>query len=200
MHQSEEPNDDLVSCIFLGAGGGPSEADCPLQVHTFRCDSGETASILAKQLKSLVHQNRSKLDAIEARLAEKGLLRSSSAASKVGSDGRSLGRSSDDSSELSSPAASKPSLVNLHECLAAELRQKFCQKSPLLLPPKDYDTVHRTKGNLSSVDARRALNPAVVGSSKNPGKPLTGKSENFLLFLYVFDFVHARVKEAKLST
>ena len=36
-------------------------------------------------------------------------------------------------------------------------------KSPILLPPRDYDTVHRQKGNLSNIDTRRCLNQNIVG-------------------------------------
>ena len=43
--------------------------------------------------------------------------------------------------------------------------------APLLLPPRDYDTMHRHKGNLTGIDKRRALNPAIVGGGK-------GKKDN----------------------
>ena len=126
------------------------------------------------------------------RLVEKGLIappalqvkgkaafnRSGSAnsSSKLGSDGRSLGRSSDSSSDLggargnSKAGQQQDKLVSLHESLAAELREKLKSQAvmtsssggekkapstslaasaprhaPLLLPPKDYDTVHRNR-------------------------------------------------------
>ncbi len=101
-----------------------------------------------------------------------------------------MGRCSDSSSELghnnnnnrnnsASPNNQQDKLVSLHESLAAELRQKLkpaqnsnskasaSSKQPLLLPPKDYDTVHRQRGDVGAADRRRALNPAIVGSINN---------------------------------
>jgi hypothetical protein len=34
---------------------------------------------------------------------------------------------------------------------------------PLLLPPKDYDTVHRQRGRLDNIDERRSQNKAIIG-------------------------------------
>jgi hypothetical protein len=46
--------------------------------------------------------------------------------------------------------------AKLYDSLAAELRAKLNGKStPLLLPPKDYDTVHRSKGNFTAMELRR---------------------------------------------
>lgn len=62
-------------------------------------------------------------------------------------------------------------LTTLYDSLAAELREKLGTDSksqahphaPILLPPRDYDTVHRQKGNLGKVDRRRCLNANIVG-------------------------------------
>lgn len=35
--------------------------------------------------------------------------------------------------------------------------------APILLPPRDYDTVHRQKGNLTGIEMRRCLNENIVG-------------------------------------
>lgn len=44
----------------------------------------------------------------------------------------------------------------LFNSLAQELKHKLKAKGgPLLLPPKDYDTICRSKGNLVAVDMRR---------------------------------------------
>ena len=71
--QSDAPNDDVVSCILLVSN---STSDCPLYVHSYRCDSPETAVHLKQQLQILVDkpENKSKFDEIENRLIEKGLL------------------------------------------------------------------------------------------------------------------------------
>eukprot|EP00095_Tigriopus_kingsejongensis_P002150 snap_masked-scaffold248_size238799-processed-gene-0.8 protein:Tk02150 transcript:snap_masked-scaffold248_size238799-processed-gene-0.8-mRNA-1 annotation:"hypothetical protein L798_05970" len=180
VYQSEAPNDDVVSCILLLSTPG---TDCPLFVHSYRCDSSETAAHLKGQLQALIEkpENLAKYDEIEGKLVEKGLLagpsrgndkfkRTGSSSSKIGSDGRSLGRSSDSGgSELNPNAPVHPDkLVTLYDSLAAELREKLNSKgkhAPLLLPPRDYDTMHRSKGNLSHIEARKALNPAIVGET-----------------------------------
>jgi len=36
---------------------------------------------------------------------------------------------------------------------------------PILLPPRDYDTVHRHRGNLAGIEFRRCLNQTIVGAS-----------------------------------
>merc|ERR1719422_2507115 len=89
--------EDVVSAILLIYN--PATA-CPVHVHSYRCDSVETAELLHKQLETLVHRpdNQKKFLEIESRLQEKGLLHrvaSSAGSSKLGSDGRSVGRESD---------------------------------------------------------------------------------------------------------
>ena len=143
-------------------------------------------------------ENIAKFDDIEQRLVEKGLLlpldcgggkggpskfprggSGSNASSKIGSDGRSLGRSSDSGGSELNPSGPPEKLVTLYDSLAAELREKLNggggKHAPLLLPPRDYDTMHRGRGNLTGIDKRRALNPAIVGGGK---KSAGGGSEN----------------------
>lgn len=175
--QGEAPNDDVVSCIYLMS----SLADCPLYVHAYRCDAPDTAEVLKQQLQAFVDrpENRAKYDEIERRLVEKGLLPKfhrvgsvGNASSKMGSDGRSLGRSSDSGgSDLNPTISAHPALpaagggdaklVSLHDSLAAELREKLSKKKaaaagPLLLPPKDYDTMHRGRGNVMKKTANNS--------------------------------------------
>lgn len=50
--------------------------------------------------------------------------------------------------------------------MAAELRAKLNGNGPpLLLPPRDYDTVHRSKGNLAATELRRCRNSLIVGAT-----------------------------------
>lgn len=57
--------------------------------------------------------------------------------------------------------------------MAAELRAKLCKKDvPILLPPRDYDTVHRQKGNLTGIELRRCLNANIVGQNVKNGRRL----------------------------
>ena len=52
-----------------------------------------------------------------------------------------------------------------YDSLAAELREKLGGRQPLLLPPRDYDTMHRSRGNVVGSEERKSLNPRVVGST-----------------------------------
>lgn len=104
--------------------------------------------------------------------------------SSLGSDTGNSTRESEGSEEISgnspisrSPSALKPlpltqqPLPNneLFDSLAAELRAKLNGNGPpLLLPPRDYDTVHRSKGNLTAIELRRCRNQLIVGSNR-PG-------------------------------
>ncbi len=71
--QGDPPDEDVVSCIFLVPNGSSSSSssssDCPLFVNSYRCDSAETAEVLASQLQAMVDrpENRRKYDEIEAR-------------------------------------------------------------------------------------------------------------------------------------
>ena len=49
---------------------------------------------------------------------------------------------------------------------------------PLLLPPKDYDTIRRKQGNLEKVDARRCLNVDIVGESAWTPRPRNSSEES----------------------
>lgn len=58
----------------------------------------------------------------------------------------------------------------MYDSLAAELKEKLGMgtdsksiHAPILLPPRDYDTVHRQKGNLAGIEMRRCLNENIVG-------------------------------------
>jgi len=161
--------DDIVSCILLIYN--PATA-CPVHVHSYRCDSPETAELLHEQLQVLVDrpENQKKFLEIESRLAEKGLLQrnaSSAGSSKLGSDGRSLGRGSDSGAGSDKGSQLNPSdkIATMYDSLAAELREKLGGNQPILLPPRDYDTVHRSKGNILGIEERKSLNPNIVGAA-----------------------------------
>lgn len=54
----------------------------------------------------------------------------------------------------------------IFESLAHELKVKLENKKkvgPILLPPRDYDTIHRTRGNLVGIDERKSTNKLLVG-------------------------------------
>ncbi|KAL0102842.1 hypothetical protein PUN28_018260 [Cardiocondyla obscurior] len=134
----------------------------PVHVHAYRCDSVETAELLGGQLKALA----SHTDNLARVTASEGRIRSN-----LGSDGRSTRES--ESSEGSGELRHDPvQTTTIYESLAAELRAKLGRGNsgdndvgPILLPPRDYDTVHRHRGNLAGIEFRRCLNQTIVGGS-----------------------------------
>ncbi|XP_047097908.1 zinc finger protein 503 [Schistocerca piceifrons] len=98
-----------------------------------------------------------------------------------GSDGRSSSTRESDSSGSSGQGQDR--IASLYDSLAAELRAKLgsgggagggvggggAPRAPLLLPPRDYDTVHRARGNMAAVDLRRSA----AASAATPGKDAT---------------------------
>jgi hypothetical protein len=85
--------------------------------------------------------------------------------SSLGSDTGTSTRESECSDENSPTGPLSPVIPSgLFDSLAAELRAKLNGNGPpLLLPPRDYDTVHRSKGNLAAIELRRCQNTCIVG-------------------------------------
>lgn len=174
VHQQE----DLVAYILLLYN---PVSKCPVHVHAFRCDSVETATVLHGQLRVLTERpdNQKKLAEVEARLQAKGLLAQGGARRRLaapGSDGRSTKESESSggsSLERLSSGGHQERIANLYDSLAAELREKLGTGGPILLPPRDYDTVHRQKGDLSTVTTRRCLNTNIVGAGTSGAGPDT---------------------------
>lgn len=85
------------------------------------------------------------------------------------------------------PQAPNPVVVEMYENLAAELKAKLGNPSigPILLPPKDYDTVCRSQGRLVELDKRACTNSLVVGVGKSKkakeGEKPTKKQDNLIL-------------------
>lgn len=70
----------------------------------------------------------------------------------------------------SSNSADDPAAVTqMYESLAAELKAKLGdpKMGPILLPPKDYDTMSRKQGKLTGIELRRSTNPQLVGPAAN---------------------------------
>ncbi|KAH1011819.1 hypothetical protein HUJ04_001106 [Dendroctonus ponderosae] len=154
-------HEDIISCILLLFN---PVTKCPLHVHAYRCDSLETASHLKQQLQILIDrpENQKKMSEIENRL--KPVEKMKKLESSIGSDTGASTRESESSEERFAMENSR--ISSLYDSVAAELRAKLGKKnSPILLPPRDYDTVHRQKGNLTGIELRRCLNANIVGQS-----------------------------------
>lgn len=97
-------------------------------------------------------------------------------------------KSSSGNSSGSSPPPQAPNsvVVEMYENLAAELKAKLGnpETGPILLPPRDYDTVCRSQGRLIELDQRACTNKLVVGVGKlkkiEQATPLK-KSDNLVL-------------------
>ncbi|XP_076255233.1 uncharacterized protein LOC143193136 isoform X1 [Rhynchophorus ferrugineus] len=154
-------HEDIIACILLLFN---PVTKCPLHVHAYRCDSLETASHLKQQLQILIErpENQKKMAEIENRL--KPVEKSKKLESSIGSDtGTSRGESESSEERY---AMENTRISTLYDSVAAELREKLGKKnSPILLPPRDYDTVHRQKGNLTGIELRRCLNANIVGNN-----------------------------------
>lgn len=167
VQQEARPEDEIVSAILLMYN---PLTRCPVHVHTYRCDSSETAAHLREHLSQLVDrpEQQAKLAALESRLAARGLLPASS--SNRGSDGASTGSSTSSGAGGSSgsgrspgvmPPAAGPGMATLYDSLAAELREKLGTRgAPILLPPRDYDTLNRNRGRPH--DSRRNGHPVAA--------------------------------------
>lgn len=169
-------DEDLVAVILLLYN---PVTKWPVHVHVYRCDSVETATLLAGQLQMLVNrpENKKKLSEVESRL------RHTTRPAESSSNGRSHERvstskresppsNSSSESGVCPPAPPGPPghMTTLYDSLAAELKKKLGTGgktsgggAPILLPPRDYDTVHRHRGNLNGIDFRRCMSTNIVG-------------------------------------
>lgn len=153
VHQDE----DLVAVILLLYN---PVTKWPVHVHVYRCDSIETATLLSGQLQMLIDrpENKKKLNEIELRLMKTEPL----------SSRNERKRESPPSSSSESGVPVAGNMTTLYDSLAAELKKKLgtggkTGGAPILLPPRDYDTVHRHRGNLNGIDFRRCMSSNIVG-------------------------------------
>lgn len=169
--------DDIVACIYLGYVPRTKKY---VHVHVYRFDTAETAAQYVKLLNNIITMYAERTKEIELSLASKGLIHDPRL---IESDGLSDPRtdSAADSgastySENSFPDMEdiEPDLQSLKETLAYdnvtdELKQRLSMSkkegAPILLPPKDYDTISRARGNLESIEKRKCLNETIVGNS-----------------------------------
>lgn len=149
VSQGQPPEDDIVSVILLIYN---PITKCPVHLHSYRCDSVETADLLRHQLQSLANMpdNIKKIRDLEDRLQSQGLVASKARLLKScdtgigGSHGDLLGSHSCSSSSSSSSESDNTDeseritattnarkdpeeerIARLYDSLAAELRHKL---------------------------------------------------------------------------
>lgn len=174
VHQDE----DLVAVILLLYN---PVTKWPVHVHVYRCDTVETATLLSTQLRMLVDrpENKKKLNDIESRLQQsKSETHSSSVRNdrKRESPPHSPHRRQPPLSPSDSGVPGPGHVTTLYDSLAAELKKKLGTGGktggvPILLPPRDYDTVHRHRGNLNGIDFRRCMSANIVGVNSSGARP-----------------------------
>lgn len=197
--QALEPNNDVVACTYLGFNPKTSSY---VHAHVYRCDSPHTARTFVHHLHSIISlpEHRKRLEKIERDLLSKNAIdvpyppydavpsglhgrfnpnpgsrnpRLESSATSTGSNERSPTGSDDLDADLVSLKDVMP-----FDSIADELKLRLNMKAaPILLPPADYDTVSRARGNLEEAQKRRSRNPIIVGDGvMEKSDPQTGST------------------------
>uniref|UniRef100_A0A0B7AS73 PID domain-containing protein n=2 Tax=Arion vulgaris TaxID=1028688 RepID=A0A0B7AS73_9EUPU len=184
VHQSSRLEDggldDIVACIYLGYMPRTQKY---VHVHVYRFDEASTASHFVKQMDLIIESNQDHVKEVEAELINKNEIddprikhleqRSEPRVidSTVGSASSVHG--SDEFSNFS-PDQIDPDLQSLidfqpFQSVAEELKHRLQMgDAPLLLPPKDYDTISRAHGNLNEINKIRSLNQNIIGVNNIP--------------------------------
>lgn len=181
--------DDIVACIYLGY---MPRTQRYVHVHVYRFDEPSTAATFARLMNAIVESNANRVNEIERELADKGeiedpRLTSSDGMSDphTGTDsaaGSASGSAYSDESPTFGSDDMDSDLQSLNDVqafdnVAAELKHRLrMHDGPLLLPPKDYDTISRARGNLIDINDRRCMNLNIVGEG-GPGAAGTGKDQ-----------------------
>lgn len=205
VYQCKSPNADIVSCIFLGYN---YYTHCASHVHTYRFDSPSTATSFVRLINTLIGQDeyKERILAMERDLYEigrTGTQQSSLEKDNISSDSCHSPNSSDSgygrayptpeealkqrkdivikkSPRQSQVQAMSPAALTVQAELEQKLSMQETQDAPILLPPKDYDTIVRRHGHLSiraKVKQRSIIGansifqaPATSDANNNPGK------------------------------
>ncbi|KAK0068939.1 hypothetical protein Bpfe_001902 [Biomphalaria pfeifferi] len=166
--------DDVVACIYLGYMPRTQKF---VHVHVYRFDEAATATTFAQQLSGIVEANYNHVLEVEADLINKGEVEDNriySPSIDLNADDSAVGSSSSAFSDDEPPSFRSdidPDLQSLKDVLpfdnvAEELKFRLqLGDAPLLLPPKDYDTISRAHGKLDKVKERRCLNVQIVGQN-----------------------------------
>lgn len=190
--QATSPDEDVVSCIYLGYN---PQTRCAVHVHVYRCDSFQTAELLADHLTQIteIQEYQKRALRIEQDLVTRDQIRprpSAFVGSKTYADDISTqdginderipfesgrrdiyARNSVEDYPSRERHQDQDDGGEVYDSLAAELKAKLearRAKDPILYPPKDYDTIHRKVGNAYiELGGRRDGNDSALGGSEN---------------------------------
>ena len=190
--QSMRPHDgrpdDIVACIYLGYMPRTGRY---VHAHVYRFDEPQTATTFVRMLNQLTDSNEERIREVERELAAKGEIemveytRESGLGSSDGmSDGPYTGDSAADSAASNStysddsptfgsddidPDLQSLSEVQAFDSVTDELRQRLSinrDTAPILLPPTDYDTISRARGNFTkNYEERRCHLAGIAGNA-----------------------------------
>ena len=180
VHQATRPKDgqpdDIVACIYLGYMPRTKRY---VHVHVYRFDEASTATAFATRMAAIVNSNQKNIVEVERKLASEGqieppqMVNSADMMSERQTTDSAVGSASSGYSDEDLPPNFNrdidPDLQSLadvqpFESVTDELRHRMKKEaSPLLYPPRDYDTLCRKMGNLIQVDIRRCNEEKIVG-------------------------------------
>jgi hypothetical protein len=120
----------------------------PAFVHVYRCDTSHMAQKILSRLRSylLIESHRLKIIQLEEQLLERNLLNIDHFNEKK-SHKIDTGISSTNSNHRQDDPI---------KSITDELKKKIDSNTPILFPPKDYDTIHAAHGNIQRAQAWRS--------------------------------------------
>lgn len=183
--------DDIVACIYLGF---MPRTQRYVHVHVYRFDEATTATLFTKQLNAIVDVNYDHILEVEMELIRKGevddlRVDSGDIPADQHTTDSALGSASSAYSDDEPPDLNNDDVdfdlqslkdVKPFDSVADELKYRLqIEDKPLLLPPRDYDTISRAHGNLEQINKRRCMNLNIVGPmAMGEVKERNGSSES----------------------
>ncbi|CAL1543925.1 unnamed protein product [Lymnaea stagnalis] len=163
-----------------------------VHVHVYRFDEATTATLFTKQLNAIVDANYEHVLEVEMELIRKGevddlRVDSGDIVADPHTTDSALGSASSAYSDDEPPNFNNDEIdfdlqslrdVQPFDNVADELKYRLqIEDKPLLLPPRDYDTISRAHGNLEQINKRRCMNLNIVGPNALE-KERNGSSES----------------------
>lgn len=155
VHSGDDTMNNVCHLFFLGVVYiSPLTGDhYPAFIHVYRCDTSRTAQKLLSRLRAylLIERHRLQLVKLEQDLLDRRLL-NIAVFNAIKSQTSNITRpvSSSPSPPVSTSSDDRPvekkfdPLKSVNE----EFQRKISSQEPLLFPPKDYDTLHVSHGNV----------------------------------------------------
>ncbi|CAF0783547.1 unnamed protein product [Rotaria sordida] len=164
----KSPFNDTLGVVYISPLTG---RHYPAFVHVYRCDSTRTAQKLLLRIRAytLNDNHRSKIVQLEQHLLQHNLLNLDnyeSSKSQLQSSNTTTLKSNKTSANISSSStnsSSRQDKIDPVKSITEEFQKKLHSQEPLLFPPKDYDTVHVSHGNIQRAQAWKSTEPTIVG-------------------------------------